>query len=147
MSRSALCAAVVVALTAGLAACSDDPDDGSPTATTGAEQTSGAGGNATVSFVLFGDPTETAGYETLAEQFEAANDDVDIELAPVASQDDLAALLTTSFAGGSPPDVFLINYREYGQYAQQGVLAPVADRLAASDVIAEDEFADAALDA
>lgn len=149
MNRSCALCAAVVALTAGLAACSDDPDDqgDGSTETTGSDQASGAGETATVSFVLFGDPAETAGYETLVEEFEAANDDVEVELAPVASQDDLAALLTTSFAGGSPPDVFLINYREYGQYAQQGVLAPVADRLAGSDVIAEDEFADAALDA
>jgi len=100
-----------------------------------------------VSFVLFGDPTETAGYETLVEQFEAANDEIDVQLGPVASQDDLLARLTTSFAGGNPPDVFLINYRSYGQFAQQGVLAPVADRLAASEVIAEDDFAGAALEA
>ena len=149
MTRSrAVCLAAVVALTAGLAACSDDdPDDSTPDTTTSGEQPTGDDEVATVSFVLFGDPTETAGYETLVEQFEAANDDVEIELAPVASQDDLAATLTTSFAGGSPPDVFLINYREYGQYAQQGVLAPVGPMLADSDVIAEDEFAPAALDA
>lgn len=139
MSRvHAVCVAGLVAATAGVAACSAGGSAGGPA--------TGDGGT-TVSFVLFGDPTETAGYETLADQFEAANGDVDVQLAPVASQDDLLAMLTTSFAGGSPPDVFLINYRSYGQFAQQGVLAPVADRLASSEVIAEDDFVDVALDA
>ena len=142
-SRAASVAAAL-AVTAGLVACSTGTDGRSP----GGPTTGDSDGDiSTVSFVLFGDPAETAGYETLAQQFEAANDDVDVQLAPVASQADLAATLTTSFAGGSPPDVFLINYRGYGQFAQQGVLAPVAVLLADSDVIAEDEFAETALDA
>ena len=128
----------LIAIAVGVAACSGA--GGSP-----GEPENGEAGETIVSFVLFGDPTETAGYETLAAQFEAANSDVDVQLGPVASQDDLLARLTTSFAGGNPPDVFLINYRSYGQFAQQGVLASVADRLIASEVIAEDEFAEPAL--
>jgi multiple sugar transport system substrate-binding protein len=100
-----------------------------------------------VEFVLFGDPVETAGYEELVSAFEADNPDVDVTLAPVATQDDLAARLTTGFAGGQPPDVFLINYRRYGQYADQGVLEPVQSHLDTSDVISEDEFAETSMEA
>lgn len=154
MSPRQRAALVLSLLVTAVAACGgDDPADPA-NEPTGDTTSSGAPSSAsppsaasTVSFVLFGDPTETAGYETLVEQFEAANPDVDVELGPVASQDDLLARLTTGFAGGQPPDVFLINYRSYGQFADQGVLAPVADRLAASEVIAEDDFADAALEA
>ena len=98
-------------------------------------------------FVLFGDPVETAGYEDLVAAFEEANPDVDVLLSPVAEQDDLLAKLTTQFASGRPPDVFLVNYRNYGQFASQGVLAPVQPYLDQSTVIAEEDFAPAALDA
>ena len=98
-------------------------------------------------FVLFGDPVETAGYEELVAAFEEANPDVDVALSPVAEQDDLLAKLTTQFASGRPPDVFLVNYRNYGQFASQDVLAAVQPYLDQSEVIHEDDFSPAALDA
>ena len=70
-SRASVLAAAL-ALTAGLVACSDDPDERStPDGRRGSRRPPSDGDVSTVSFVLFGDPTETAGYETLAEQFEA----------------------------------------------------------------------------
>ncbi len=107
---------------------------------------SGSDGDA-VRFVLFGDPTETAGYEDLVTAFEAANPDVDVTLSPVAEQDDLLAKLTTQFTSGRPPDVFLVNYRNYGQFAARDVLAPVQPYLDESEVIDESDFATAALEA
>jgi multiple sugar transport system substrate-binding protein len=92
--------AAVVAAVALLAACGDGSTAGSS-----------PDGNATLQFVLFGDAVETAGYQQLIDDFEADNPDVRVILSPVAKQDDLLAKLTTGFAGGSPPDVFLINYR------------------------------------
>ena len=106
----------------------------------------GGPASASVRFLLFGDPTETAGYQQLAEEFEKANDGVDVNVTPVPTQDDLLAKLTTSFAGGQPPDVFLINYRKYGQFAARDALTPVQDRLDSSDVLSEEDFADTALD-
>ncbi len=130
--RHAICAiAALLVATGSLASCggSDDGD-----------------GDA-LRFVLFGDPTETAGYEDLVTAFERANPDVDVTLSPVAEQDDLLAKLTTQFASGRPPDVFLINYRNYGQFASRGVLAPVQLYLDKSEAIAENDFAAAALEA
>lgn len=112
----------------------------------GSDEGSGADETA-VRFVLFGDPTETAGYEELVRAFEAENPDVDVALSPVAEQDDLLAKLTTQFASGRPPDVFLVNYRNYGQFASSGLLAPVQPFLDESSAIDEDDFAAAALDA
>jgi multiple sugar transport system substrate-binding protein len=100
----------------------------------------------TLQFVLFGDAVETAGYQQLIDDFTADNPDVRIVLSPVATQDDLLAKLTTGFAGGSPPDVFLINYRRYGQFADQGVLEPVGPYLDDSDAIDESDFAETALE-
>lgn len=103
--------------------------------------------DAPLRFVLFGDPVETAGYQDLVTAFEGANPDVDVEISPVAEQDALLAKLTTAFAGGRPPDVFLVNYRNYGQFAAQGVLSPVQPLLDDSEVLDEADFAPAALDA
>ncbi len=102
---------------------------------------------ATIQLMLFGDPVETAGYNKLIDAFEQQNGDVRVNLVPVAEQDELLAKLTTSFAGGKPPDTFLVNYRSYGQFADQGVLAPVQPFLDQSDAISEDEFAPTALEA
>jgi multiple sugar transport system substrate-binding protein len=108
----------------------------------------GAGGDAnSVTVVLFGDPTETAGYEQVVAQFEEANPDVDVTLSPTPSQDELLAKLTTSFQGGDPPDVFLANFRTVPQFAEQGVLEPVQPYLEASDVISPDDYEPVAFDA
>lgn len=100
-----------------------------------------------IRLVLFGDPVETAGYEELVQAFEDENPTVDVELSPVAEQDDLMAKLTTQFASGRPPEVFLVNYRNYGQFAASDVLAPVQSFLDQSTVLDEDDFAAQALDA
>ena len=92
---------------------------------------------AEIQFVLFGDATETAGYQRMIDEFHETTPGVRVTMSPVAKQDDLLAKLTTGFAGGSPPDVFLINYRKYGQFAAQGVLAPVQPYLDASDNLDE----------
>ncbi len=100
-----------------------------------------------IEVVLFGGPAEVAGYTRMIEAFEAVNPDVDVLLSPVAKQDDLLANLTTAFAGGQPPDLFLVNYLKYGQFAAQGVLADVQPYLDASEQIAEADFAEPSMDA
>lgn len=100
-----------------------------------------------ITVVLFGDAEEIAGYRTLIGAFEDANGDVDVTLSPVATQDELMARLTTSFAGGQPPDVFLLNYRRYGQFAAQGAIEPAQSFLDASTVLDEGDFSPRALDA
>ncbi|SDU77521.1 ABC transporter substrate-binding protein [Jiangella alkaliphila] len=99
-----------------------------------------------ITVMLFGDAEEVAGYTTLVEAFETSSD-VGVTLSPVAGQDELMARLTTAFAGGAPPDVFLLNFRRYGQFAAQDVIEPVQSYLDDSDVLAEDDFSPRALDA
>ena len=129
---------VLLAATLILGACGSNGGNG-----TTAE---GGDGDVSLQFMLFGDTVETAGYQRLIDEFESDHPDVSVNLTPVATQDDLLAKLSTGFAGGQPPDVFLINYRKYGQFAEQGALEPVGPYLDDSDVIAEDEFFDTALD-
>jgi multiple sugar transport system substrate-binding protein len=106
----------------------------------GTSDTDGGDGQVSLQFVLFGDAAETAGYERMLKAFESQHADIDVTLSPVASQDELLAKLTTSFAGGQPPDVFLINFRKYGQFASQGALEEVGPYLVDSDVLDPDDF-------
>ncbi|MEN3609793.1 sugar ABC transporter substrate-binding protein [Plantactinospora sp. ZYX-F-223] len=105
------------------------------------------GESAGITVVLFGDAEEIAGYRTMIEAFEKSTPDVDVTLSPVATPDELMARLTTAFAGGTPPDVFLLNYRRYGQFAAQGAIEPAQSYLDSSQALAEGDFSKAALDA
>ena len=133
-----LCAALAGTLLlsgcGGNGGANDDPSDAA-----------GAGDTTAVQLVAFGDPAETAGYENMIEAFEKENPDVDVTFAPVPTQDDLLARLTTGFANDDPPDAFLINYRKYGQFAEQDVLEPVGPYLEESDVISPTDFAETAM--
>ncbi len=100
-----------------------------------------------IEVVLFGGPAEVAGYTAMVNAFEAEHPEIDVVLSPVAKQDDLLANLTTSFAGGQPPDVFLVNYLKYGQFASQGVLADVQDYIDDSQTLDIDDFAEPSLEA
>ncbi|HEX5598621.1 MAG TPA: sugar ABC transporter substrate-binding protein [Micromonosporaceae bacterium] len=117
-------------------------------ATMGAGCAGGSADSASdITVVLFGDAEEIAGYRTLVDAFEDANPDLGVTLSPVATQDELMARLTTSFAGGNPPDVFLLNYRRYGQFAAEGAIEPVQSYLDSSRVLDENDFSPRALDA
>ena len=76
-----------------------------------------------------GEPEEVAVYDTLAATFERDNPGADIELVKVADKDDHLAKLTTSFAAGDPPDVFLVNYREYSQFVTRGAIEAIGPHL------------------
>jgi multiple sugar transport system substrate-binding protein len=70
-----------------------------------------------------------------------------VQLIEASDREDLLSRLSTSFAGGSPPDLFLVNYRFYGQFAARDVLEPLADRVEDSDVFQPDDFFPQALEA
>ncbi|PZG24146.1 ABC transporter substrate-binding protein [Micromonospora craterilacus] len=116
-------------------------------ATAGCTSGDGKADRPGITVVLFGDAEEVAGYRSLVDGFTDANPDMDVTLSPVATQDELMARLTTSFAGGQPPDVFLMNYRRYGQFAGQGAIEPAQSYLDASSAIKESDFSPRALDA
>lgn len=137
-----LCVALLAACNSG----GPEPVAGEDATTDASDAPFGGAAAGDLTFTLFGDTVETAGYQQLIDAFMADHEDITITLSPVATQDDLLAKLATGFAGGQPPDVFLINYRRYGQFASQDVLAPVQPYLDASEVIAEDEFVDTAMD-
>ena len=59
--------------------------------------------------------------------FEANHPGTKVEFTGIAEQGEHIAKLGTAFAGGSPPDVFLLNYRRFGRFAKQGVIAAPPD--------------------
>jgi multiple sugar transport system substrate-binding protein len=94
----------------------------------------------------FAGPDEVRAYEKLIGAFERRHPDIDVELTPVGDQGDHVTKLTTDFAAGRPADVFLLNYRRFGQFAGKGQLDPVGPRLAASKAFAEGDLYRQAID-
>lgn len=82
-------------------------------------------GRSEVSFLVFGEPEETAAYQELVDAYEATQDDVGIELIVASSRSDLLTRISTAIAAGSPPELFLVNYRFFGQFASKGALRPL----------------------
>lgn len=110
-----------------------------------------AGGSASreddaLTFLLAANAEEVEGYRTLVSDFEDESG-LDVAMTPFAKKSDLLARLTTGISGGVPPDVFLVNWRTYGQFAAAGALEPVGPYLADSDDLEGSAFTGAALDA
>lgn len=121
---------VLVVLTMALAGCSSTAE-------------------AAVSFQVFGDGAEVQAYRSLIAAYANANPGARVNLIPVPKQGDHMAKLTTAFASGAPPDLFLLNYRRFGQFGYRDVLEPLGARLGAPSggTLTEDAFYPQALDA
>lgn len=100
-----------------------------------------------ISFLVFGEPEELKAYRGVVRAFRRSEPDVRVNLIEASDRDDLLARLSTSFAGGKPPDLFLLNYRFYGQFAARRVLEPVESRVGDSDAFEPEDFYPQALDA
>jgi multiple sugar transport system substrate-binding protein len=100
-----------------------------------------------IRFLVFGEPAELQAFRSVVQEFRKLEPETTVTLVEAGDRDDLIARLSTSFAGGQPPDLFLINYRFFGQFAARGVLEPVQSRLDETDAFAEEDFYPQALDA
>ena len=100
-----------------------------------------------VSLLAFGDPPEIEAYRTLIEAFEEEEPAIDVQLIEASDRDDLIARLSTSLAGGTPPDLFLMNYRFFGQFAARDALEPLGEFVEGSDEFSLADFYPAAVDA
>ncbi len=134
MARTVTWTAVLVAGAVLLGGCQKDE------APARGEAQAAAQAPTEVTLQLFGDPAEVSGYRALITAFEAKHPDVKVRLIPIGKQKDHMAKLTTGFSGGTPPDLFLLNYRRYGQFAGKGVLEPLGARLAKSAVLKEGDL-------
>jgi multiple sugar transport system substrate-binding protein len=96
--------------------------------------------NDEVTFGFWGDSAEVSAYEAIAAAFEERQPGIDVRIEHVPNATDFYTRLATGYAAGLAPDVFLINYRRYGQFAARGALTPVGPLLASSEVIAEEDY-------
>jgi len=139
-SRQATIPMIAVAFMAfALSSCTSNNSGGS-----GSGQ--GGGGITTVTFLAVGSPDELKAYRDVITAFKASQDRVKVQLLEAADSKDLLTRLSTSLGAGNPPDVFLINYRSFGQYAAKGAIDPVAARVASSSEFDESDFYGEALD-
>ncbi len=98
------------------------------------------GGRTQLRFQVAGETEEVAVYKALINVFARSNPNIDVNLVAVADKDDHLAKLTTSFATGAAPDVFLVNFREFSQFVARDALEPVGPLLAEKDVSFGDYF-------
>ena len=76
-----------------------------------------------------GEAEETAVYDAVVDTFANDHPGIEVELTKVADKDDHLAKLTTAFAAGDPPDIFLVNYREYAQFVTRGAIEAIDGHL------------------
>ena len=117
MSRRALMLALVFLITATIACARSGGGAGS----------ADDGGEITVQ--VSGEREETAVYRAIKTAFEDENPNVRVQLVEIAEKDAHLAKLSTAFAADDPPDVFLVNFREYSQFVVRGAISPIADHL------------------
>ena len=107
----------------------------------------GADRATTITLQVFADPAEAVAYRELIAAFEEDQDEIGVRLVPVGSQDDHMTKLSTAFSAGNPPDLFLLNYRRFGQFADRDVLEPLGARLERSSAVSADDLYQEAVDA
>jgi multiple sugar transport system substrate-binding protein len=98
-------------------------------------------------FAFWGDVAEQEAYQRVIDGFEARHPEIDVIADYTPGQSDFYRKIATDFAGGAPPDLFLSNYRQYGQYAAAGALEPVGPYLDGSAAIERGDYATVAMDA
>ncbi|RSM69491.1 ABC transporter substrate-binding protein [Actinoplanes sp. ATCC 53533] len=108
---------------------------------------SGTAADGSARLLVFGAPEELAAYRTLVDAYRKARPGSDVQLVEASDRKDLLARLATSVAGGAPPDLFLMNYRFYGQFAAKDVIEPLDSRIAESPAIDPADYYPVAMDA
>ena len=140
MRRSAALIAALAVLTACAGSSSPTADDSGP------EPTGGAAATGAIDFVLSADAEEVKGYQEMVAAF-TEQTGIDVTLTPFAERSELTARLTTGLAGSDPPDVFLVNWRTYGQFVASGGVEAIEPYLDSSDALSADDFYSAPFDA
>lgn len=96
---------------------------------------------------VFGDSAEIKTYRELIARYEATHPGHTVELLPVGKQADHMAKLSTAFAAGAPPDLFILNFRRFGQFAAKDVLVPLGPVMSAEGRYNEADFYEPAVEA
>ncbi|GHH80618.1 ABC transporter substrate-binding protein [Streptomyces capitiformicae] len=108
-TRKSCATAVVLALCAVLAGCSD------------ADESSRAGGKVVLRYTWWGNPDRAAKTQAAVDLFEERNPGIDVQTS-FTGYEAYKQKLATQAAGGDAPDVMQLDYRMIDQYATGGVL-------------------------
>lgn len=135
--RLAALATVGVAALLTASACAGAAGDGTgPGGSGGGEGT--ASRPAPITVQVKAEPEEAAVYRSLVTAYQEAGGGA-VELITVGRSDHLTRL-STAFASGDAPDVFLINYREYAPYVQRGAVEPIGQLVEREGVRTDDYY-------
>ncbi len=93
-----------------------------------------------ISLMVFGNPEELAAFRSVASAFNGEQAEVHVNLVEASDRADLLARLSTSFAAGNPPDLFLLNYRYIAKFGTKALLENLNDRLATSQAFQVADF-------
>ncbi|MEZ4658428.1 MAG: sugar ABC transporter substrate-binding protein [Caldilineaceae bacterium] len=104
------------------------------------DQSAPGGASTPITFLIAGDPTDETTYQTLVDAFAAAHEDIDVQLINIPSGGDFRKRLAADFAAGTPPDLFLINYRYLGPFFASHAVEPLTDYLAQSAQIHAEDY-------
>lgn len=97
-----------------------------------------ASADASIKLQVRADPEEAAVYRSLVSAYKDAGGG-DVELVTVGRKDHLTRL-STAFASGDAPDVFLINYRDYSPFVRRGAVRPIGPLLEQEGVSTSDYY-------
>ena len=115
-------ALLVVTLTSGLAACTDESSSPTPTAEPSTEPTSSPSERVDLLFGVFGANEEIAAYQTMANHFDTVNERADVTVTAWQNHDGLRRAIEQ----GKPlPDVFLVSRRDLRWFVESGLTRPV----------------------
>ncbi|RIK36132.1 MAG: sugar ABC transporter substrate-binding protein [Chloroflexi bacterium] len=107
----------------------------------------GAGEPVTVTFLVSGGPAEQAAYQAVVDRFNTLYTEIHVEIIGVPRMSDFITRLTTDFAAGAPPDLFMLNYRRMAQFYNRGAIELLDPYLKAGSTLNEADFYPEALDA
>ena len=93
-----------------------------------------------LTFLISGDPTDETAYQQLIDAFVARHPAISVDLVNIPSGGDFRKRLAADFAAGTPPDLFLINYRNLGRFLASGAVEPLTTYLAASTLIKTSDY-------
>lgn len=94
----------------------------------------------TITVQVSGEREETAVYRAMVTAYENDHPNAEVKLVEVADKGDHLTKLATSFAAGDPPDVFLVNFREYSQFVTRGAIDPFETHVDATGMDLDDYY-------
>ena len=101
---------------------------------------SGDSSTAPITWQVWADPEEAQVYQSIADEYIKTNPKAKVTLNAIPDRKTFLSRLSASFASGSPPDVYLINYRHNGQFVSKGVLEPLGPKLEKAKGLSADQF-------